>query len=426
MTRLRVLISTHEFSPEQGSECAVGWNIATRLAAFHDVTVLCANGPVTAPDSYRNAIERYVGRNGELAGMNIVFVPQPPAALKYARMNRKLMKLTGGVGWQPLFYIGLDAWHRAAFQIAHELGFRNFDVVHQLTPISFIRPGYLWEAGLPLFWGPLGGMFKVPLPFALSGGVKSFLFEGMRSANILRQIRKETFINVVRKSRRIWTVTENEYRVVNDISVGKAVPMIDTAPPEQISGQIRSYDGTAPLKLCWSGTHEPRKALPLVLRAMARLSEKEKVHLEILGEGSETQKWRKLASRLRLRNVTWRGRVPYREALKIMNKSDIFVHSSFREAASMVVLEALGWGMPVICHDACGMAIAVDSTCGIKVEFSNPERSINGFHDALLQLVGNPERVERLSQGALRRASELSWEAKVKEISEAYLEAYES
>jgi hypothetical protein len=38
MKRLRVLISSHEFSPEQGSECAVGWNIATRMAAYHDVT----------------------------------------------------------------------------------------------------------------------------------------------------------------------------------------------------------------------------------------------------------------------------------------------------------------------------------------------------------------------------------------------------
>jgi hypothetical protein len=29
LSRLRVLVSSHEFSPDQGSECAVGWNIVT-------------------------------------------------------------------------------------------------------------------------------------------------------------------------------------------------------------------------------------------------------------------------------------------------------------------------------------------------------------------------------------------------------------
>jgi glycosyltransferase involved in cell wall biosynthesis len=66
------------------------------------------------------------------------------------------------------------------------------------------------------------------------------------------------------------------------------------------------------------------------------------------------------------------------------------------------------------------MAVAVDDTCGIKVPFENPEQSIQGFHDAIKRLLLNPELVERLSEGALRRASELSWDAKVKEMAEAY------
>ena len=86
----------------------------------------------------------------------------------------------------------------------------------------------------------------------------------------------------------------------------------------------------------------------------------------------------------------------------------------------MVVLEAMGWGLPVICHDACGMAAAVDDSCGIKIPFMNPLQSIKGFRDALEGLLRNPEKVERLSAGALRRASVLSWEAKVKEIARSY------
>lgn len=88
----------------------------------------------------------------------------------------------------------------------------------------------------------------------------------------------------------------------------------------------------------------------------------------------------------------------------------------------MVVLEALGWGLPVICHDACGMAVAVDETCGIKVPLVHPDLSIEGFHKAIATLLDRPELVSRLSEGALRRAGELSWKEKAEAMSEAYRE----
>lgn len=42
MKKLNVLIVAHEFSPSQGSECAVGWNIINNLYKFHNVTVIYA------------------------------------------------------------------------------------------------------------------------------------------------------------------------------------------------------------------------------------------------------------------------------------------------------------------------------------------------------------------------------------------------
>lgn len=421
MTRLRVLLSTHEFSPYQGSECSIGWNIATRLAEYHDVTVLCADGPPLRPNSYRSAVEHYFRSHKGPASMRVVFVEQPRSTERVARINRVLMKLTRGIGWQPLHYLGLDRWHRRVLAEVSKMNVEQYDVVHQLTPISFLRPGYLWKLRQPFYWGPIGGMYKVPTAFARYGRKSSFLFELARSANIVYQVwRSRSLRSAVRKAERVWTITDEERKVINSLAPRKGVLMLEAAAPAGIRGFVRQYDGKRPLKLCWSGNHEPRKALPLLLHALAKLPDRRTVTLDILGEGSETPMWKHLAERLGLQGVNWHGALPYAEALAHMGPADVFVHTSYREAASLVVLEALGWGLPVVCHDACGMAIAVDETCGKKVPFVDPTASVNGFRDAILQFLRNPPLVEELSRGALRRASKLSWDAKVHDIAESY------
>lgn len=420
MKRLHVLISAHEFSPYQGSECAVGWNIATRMAAFHDVTVLCADGAPGYPSSYRNAVEDYFAKHGAIPGLRVVYVNHPPQTLRLARLNRQFMKLTKGVGWQVLFYMGLDAWHREAFRLAEGLGFNNFDVIHHLTPISFRMPGYFWKINKPFFWGPVGGLYKVPLAFARWSGLKTYFFEIIRSANIELKIHKSSLAEAIRAASRVWVITGVEQRIVNSIGGDKALPMIEAATPAGITGRLHRFDKSRPLLLCWSGTHEAIKALSLLLEALAQLPEPECVHLTVLGEGPETQKWKALAKKLALKNVTWCGRLAYQQALLVMGNADMFVHTSYREGTPHVVLEALGWGMPVICHDACGMAVAINEDCGLKVPLENPERSIAGFRDAIHGILQNHERVQQLSEGALRRAAELSWDSKVKEIATAY------
>jgi glycosyltransferase involved in cell wall biosynthesis len=420
MKRLRVLISSHEFSPAQGSECAVGWNIATRLAAHLDVTLLCADGAPGHPDSYRKPVLAHFSQHGPSPGLRVIHVPQPPLTRGCAAFNRRLVLLTRGIGWQIFYYLGLKAWHRATYRTAVALGWERFDLVHQLTPISCVCPGFLADSPLPFFWGPVGGMFRVPTAFTRLGGSMSHWFEALRVFNISRTCRSARFRELVRRAAHIWTITDAEKQVIDALAPGKAEVMIDSAPPAGVNGKIHYYDNQRPLALCWSGQHAVIKALPLLLEALSSLPEPRRVQLTVIGEGPETAVWKDLATRLGLVNVNWCGRLPYVEALDVMGQADVFVHSSYREAASMVVLEALGCGLPVICHDACGMAVAVNDMCGIKVPFVDPAHSVTGFREAILDLLRQPSRVEQLSAGALRRAEELSWEAKVRQMVEAY------
>jgi len=57
MKRLKILISAHELSPYQGSECAVGWNIVTRLAQYHDIVVIFAKTNQLGDADYESHIK---------------------------------------------------------------------------------------------------------------------------------------------------------------------------------------------------------------------------------------------------------------------------------------------------------------------------------------------------------------------------------
>lgn len=47
---------------------------------------------------------------------------------------------------------------RDAYKLACTLHQENpFDVAHQLGPIGFRNPGYLWKLNCRTIWGPIGG-----------------------------------------------------------------------------------------------------------------------------------------------------------------------------------------------------------------------------------------------------------------------------
>ena len=183
----------------------------------------------------------------------------------------------------------------------------------------------------------------------------------------------------------------------------------------------RHYEGCRPLRICWSGMHIGSKALPILLHALDRCQSPLRVELSVLGEGPSTEGWKRVAGSLTNRlSVRWPGRLDHNSALSEMNRADVFAFPSLQEATSTVVMEALAMGLPVLCHDACGMGKAVTSECGIKIPLVDPETSIRGFSAALDHLMRNPKEVFRLSQGALRRARELTWDAKVERMLNVY------
>ncbi len=412
--RYRVLISAYYCSPYKGGEAAVGWHYATGLAKYHDVTVICGdlaeNGPIGQD------LERYKREEGLPSGLKIHHIQAKGLTLGIHNAHSL-------PGLWFLFYEAFRRWQLEALDLARLLHEQDpFDLVHHVNVIGFREPGFLWQMGIPFFWGPVSGAPMVPPPFLSDFSPKERFRWATRNFLNKLQIRQGGRPALAgRAATKVWAVSREDRAVLADWGV-TAEPMLETGCtlfPETLP---KGREAGEPLRICWSGLFQGIKALPLVLRAIAASSYSQWFSLEILGDGPEAPRWKALACQLGLDGqIRWRGMLPREKALQIMTGSHVLVHSSVKEGTPHVVLEALSMGLPVICHDACGMGTAVNESCGIKVPLVDPPTSIVGFRGALERFHHHPGLLATLSRGALLRAQELTWESKIETVNDAYL-----
>ncbi|NTU69743.1 glycosyltransferase family 4 protein, partial [bacterium] len=264
------------------------------------------------------------------------------------------------------------------------------------------------------------GMYAVPKTFIETMKIKAKIYEYIRLYANRRQVVSKRIRGVIDGASWIWAITEQEKVCIEKVRKNIVSTMLETGTNDILQKKIRNKSAVKRLKICWSGSHQSIKELPLLLYALSEIKDDE-IMLLVLGDGPETNSWKEIADKLKLKNIIWYGRLNHSRALEIMSESDLLVHTSIREGTPHVVLEALSLGLPVICHNACGMGEVVNDKCGIKIPLINRDESIKDFINAILLLKNNPEELRRKSDGAYERAQELSWGEKVKEISQTYL-----
>ncbi|SEP49565.1 Glycosyltransferase involved in cell wall bisynthesis [Rhodospirillales bacterium URHD0017] len=418
--RRRVLVSAYHFSPVRGSEEGIGWNICSRLAAYHDVSVLTRSWSEKLwpqDEQHFEDAERFMRNNGPVRGLTVHFVRSPP-------LSRLLQTYPHVSLRSPLYFQGYAAWQRAAYRKAVRLHHeRPFDVTHQLTTTSFREPGYLWKLDAPFIWGPTGGGGNIPWSYFADFSNHDRLYYALK--NIANRIHVWTKWRSRRASRLAKRVLVNSADLKTMMGRWGATPhvMLDMGAPNW-RGQVRCFDGKRPLRLCWIGLHIGRKGLSLILHVLAELKQRglaERVHLTIIGSGPETEVWQALCRQLGVQEMTtWLGQVPFLQMRHTFESQDALVMSSLQEGTPSVVMEALAIGLPVLCHDVAGMSFAIDESCGVKIPFRDRQTSIAGFADAAFRLATSQGLLSGLSEGALRRSKALSWDAKVQEISNFY------
>jgi glycosyltransferase involved in cell wall biosynthesis len=161
-----------------------------------------------------------------------------------------------------------------------------------------------------------------------------------------------------------------------------------------------------PLALFAGDIRTTRKNLDTVLYALAKVPH---LHLAVVGD-TEGSPFPQLAASLGIsERVHFLG---YRRDLAaIMQAVDLFVFPSRYEACTLVLLEALASGLPVITATATGGAELVTPECGVVLSDSD---DIDALVAALLSLVSDRPLIQQMAKAARSVAEQYSWNTMAK------------
>jgi glycosyltransferase involved in cell wall biosynthesis len=147
-----------------------------------------------------------------------------------------------------------------------------------------------------------------------------------------------------------------------------------------------------------------RKNLDSVLHALVQVPN---LHLAVLGN-TQGSPYPQLAEKLELST-----RVHFlgfrRDVAQIMKAVDLFVFPSRYEACTLVLLEALASGLPVITAATAGGAEIVTPDCGVVLPDSE---DVKGLAEALRMLQSNPDQRHQMAGAARAVAEQHSWVSK--------------
>jgi glycosyltransferase involved in cell wall biosynthesis len=176
---------------------------------------------------------------------------------------------------------------------------------------------------------------------------------------------------------------------------------LDEFAPGESERQKLGLPENVTLALFAGDIRTPRKNLDTVLQSLVKVPD---LHLVVVGH-TQNSPFPQLAASLglseRVHFVGFRRDIP-----QIMQAVDLFVFPSRYEACSLVLLEALSSGLPVITATATGGGELVTPECGIVLSDSD---DIDALALALLTLVSSPALIQQMGKAARSVAERHSW-----------------
>jgi glycosyltransferase involved in cell wall biosynthesis len=413
--RKKILISAYAVSPYRGSEYAASWNTINQIAKNHDVWVLFGMSDNHMGDT--ETLWSYVKNNPNPA---ITFIEVRGSIL--ANSINLLNK--AGAGW--FFYFAYYLWQKQALQAARKLlETVDIDVVHQLGPIGYREPGFLWKLDKPLVWGPIGGMMAIDKRLLKGKPMLTRLMFMVKNLVNHVQLNYSGRIKAAFEYADVLIAATTDGQSVIREKFGKeSIHLPETWLVHNARFAEEKFDGISKrVRLVWSGTHNERKNLQLCLHALALVKQNNWV-LNVLGSGPLTRRLKRLARKLHIdQNIIWCGQLDRADAIKIMQTSHLHILTSIAEDNPNVLYEALSYGVPTLSIDHFGMADAICPQSGIKILVDENEVIANKMAGIVSHLLDNPQILKDMAQATLLSAGKFQWDKRLAKLNLLYNQA---
>jgi glycosyltransferase involved in cell wall biosynthesis len=191
------------------------------------------------------------------------------------------------------------------------------------------------------------------------------------------------------------------------------------ADPDAAREEVRRRLGVEGRYVLYVSNHQRKKNPERLVQAFAQVaSEHPDISLVLVGRsGSSFGRVQDLIEQFGLRPRTHvLGHIPDDALPALFASATVFALPSLHEGFGIPVLEAMACGTPVVASNV----YALPEVCGDAAELVDPY-SVDSIAEALLLIIGDPERARTLRELGLARAETFTW----RRAAEQHLDAYE-
>ncbi|OAD18722.1 glycosyl transferase, group 1 family protein [Candidatus Thiomargarita nelsonii] len=401
---MKILLSAFACHPHHGSEPGVGWHWAIEIAKIgHEVWVLTHT-------ENKVAIEAVLEKLPALSG----------------KLHFIYYHVTSWLGWwrrdQRGIYPYYVLWQWGAYRFIKKIqGREQFDLVHHITYGGVRVPSFMGGLGIPFIFGPVGGGERAPWRLRFGYSLRGWFIDALRDMSnawikispLMRLTFRQAKMIYVRSSHTRQLIPK-KFRSKTQLYLGIGLTALDQLET------VQKHNNSNYFQVLYAGRFLHWKGMHLGLPAFARLLKiMPEARMTLVGNGPDEKRWHWQADKLGLNeHIDWLGQVSQSELFNLYSQHDVLLFPSLRDSAGMVVLEAMRYGLPVICLDLGGPGMMVDASCGRVIATQNATEQIviQKLGEALIELAQDATVRDQLAQQAQAKAQTYTWENVVRQL----------
>ena len=292
-----------------------------------------------------------------------------------------------------------------------------------MCPIGYREPGYVWKLNIPYMWGPIGGANNTPWKLFDILSLKGKLKYAFR--NVVNSFQLHYSNNVRKAIKRVdllLTATSEVQTKIKKIHKKDCIYLPEncllTEPKIDENKFIEPIDK---YQLIFVGRVDENKGCIMFLRALTLVKGKNKIKVNIIGDGPVKPQLEEFVKTNALDDVvTFHGKMSRNEVMQMFNSAHLHIISSLSEGNPTTIWEAMTYGVPTLSLDHCGMHDTICPKCGIKIPVINSEQIASDIAREIDYLLEHPQTFETLARGTIECAKKYMWDERRKQMNQYY------